>query len=388
MDFSFTKDQEMIRSSVREFLKKECPKEKIRELKGGEKGFDPKVWKKMVRLGFLGLVIPEEYGGTEGNIFDLVIFMEEAGSNILPAPYFSTVCLCSMVLLAYGTDEQKEKYLPKIVNKGAIWSLAIKEASDSYEMGDISLSADLRGDRYVLNGEKLFVPYANSADYLLVAARTDDVEAVEGGITLFIVDAKSPGLETQIIPTVSHDVRCEVAFNDVEVPSENILGESGRGGAIVDYLLKVGAVLKSAEVSGSSKAVLDITTRYARQRVQFEKPIGSFQALQHRLVEHMGEVEGLKNLVYEAADTIAAGNPSRRLCSMAKLKANQVHHRVCHEGVIIHGAIGWTDEMDIGQYHLQTKAFENDCGTSELHIERIAAEFEDNYVPEFLSLEG
>ncbi|MBW1828934.1 MAG: acyl-CoA/acyl-ACP dehydrogenase, partial [Deltaproteobacteria bacterium] len=180
MDFSFTKDQEMIRSSVREFLKKECPKDKIRELKGGEKGFDPKVWKKMVRLGFLGLVIPEEYGGTEGDIFDLVIFMEEAGRNILPAPYFSTVCLCSMALLEYGTDEQKKKYLPKIVNKGAIWSLAIKEASDSYDMEDIRLRADLQGGGYVLNGEKLFVPYANSADYLLVVARTDDVDAAGG----------------------------------------------------------------------------------------------------------------------------------------------------------------------------------------------------------------
>jgi alkylation response protein AidB-like acyl-CoA dehydrogenase len=387
MDFAFSKDQELIRSSVREFLKKECPKDSVRELKGSEKGYDPKVWKKMVKLGFQGLVIPEEYGGTEGELYDLVIFMEEAGRNVFPSPYFSTVCLCSMPLMEYATAEQKKKYLPKIAAKGAIWSLALKEETDSFESGDIRLRADLQGDEYVLNGKKLFVPYANSADHLLVVARTAD-EAGEAGITVFIVDCKSAGLEIEIIPTVSHDTRCEVRFNDVKVPGADILGEQGRGWQIVDYILKAGALLKSAEISGSAQAVLDITTRYARERHQFDKPIGSFQSIQHRLVDHLCDIDGLKNLVYEAAETINSGNPSKRLCSMAKLKANQVHHRVCHEGIIIHGAIGWTEEMDIGQYHLQTKEFENDCGTSEVHAERIAEEFEENYEPEFLCNES
>jgi len=384
MDFAFTKDQELIRSSVREFLKKECPKDRIRELKGDEKGYDPKVWKKMVKLGFQGLVIPEEYGGTEGEFHDLVIFMEEAGRNILPSPFFSTVCLCSLALLAYGNADQKKKYLPKIANKGAIWSLAIKEESDSYDASDIKLRAELQGDSSVLDGKKLFVPYANSADHLLVVARTSDDKSGKTGLTVFIVDGKSPGLETEIIPTVSHDTRCEVRFNGVTVPKENVLGEKGRGWEIVDDILKAGAVLKSAEISGSAQAVMDITIRYARERHQFDKPIGAFQSIQHRLVEHACEIDGLKNLVYTAADSVNTGNPSKLLCSMAKLKANQVHHRVCHEGIIIHGAIGWTDEMDIGQYHLQTKAFENDCGTTEDHLERIASELEDNYEPEFL----
>jgi len=385
MDFSFSKDQELIRSSVREFLKKECPKDSIRELKGDEKGYDPKTWKKMVKLGFQGLVIPEEYGGTEGEFFDLVIFMEEAGRNILPAPFFSTVCLCAMPLMEFATKEQKKKYLPKIATKGAIWSLALKEEADGCEPEDIRLRAYIQDDVYVLNGKKLFVPYANSADHLLVVARTADDET---GISVFIVDRKSAGLEIEIIPTVSHDTRCEVRFSDVKATKEDILGEPGRGWEIIDYILKVGAVLKSAEISGSAQAVVDITTRYARERVQFDKPIGSFQSIQHRLVDHLCDIDGLKNLVYEAAETINLGNPSKRLCSMAKLKANQVHHRVCHEGVIIHGAIGWTEEMDIGQYHLQTKAFENDCGTSEIHAERIAEEFEENYEPDFLSIIG
>jgi len=293
-----------------------------------------------------------------------------------------------MPLLEFATTQQKKKYLPKIANKGAIWSLAIKEGSDSYEAGDIKLRADLKDDGYVLNGTKLFVPYANSADHLLVVARIDDDKAADGGITVFIVDGKSAGLKIETIPTVSHDTRCEVQFNDVKVSKENILGEPGKGWEIVDYILKVGAVLKSAEVSGSAQAVVDITVRYAREREQFDKPIGSFQAIQHRLVDHMCEIDGLKNLVYEAADTVNSENPSKLLCSMAKLKANQVHHRVCHEGIVIHGAIGWTDEMDIGQYHLQTKAFENDCGSSEVHTERIAEELENNYEPEFLSVEA
>jgi alkylation response protein AidB-like acyl-CoA dehydrogenase len=324
----------------------------------------------------------------EGEFFEMVIFMEEAGRNILPAPYFSTVCLCAPLLLKYGTAEQKKRYLPSIANRGTIWSLAIDEEADNYEPEGIKLGADLQDREYILNGTKLFVPYANSADHFLVVARTNSDEASEAGITVFIVDAKNVRLDIEVIPTVAHDTRCEVRFNDIRVPEENILGELGKGWEMVDYILETGAVLKSAEVSGSAHAVVDLATRYASQRIQFDKPIGSFQAIQHRLVDHVCDIDGLKNLVYEAAETINSGNPSRLLCSMAKLKANQVHHRVCHEGIIIHGAIGWTEEMDIGQYHLQTKAFENDCGSSQVHAERIATEFEHNYEPDFLKMEA
>ena len=181
MDFGFSKDQELIRKSAREFFEKECPKDKVRELKSDPKGYDPKMWKKMAQLGFMGLALPEAYGGTEGEFIDLMIFMEEMGRNIVPCPYFATVCMCAPALLAFGSDDQKKTYLPKIAEKGEIWSFALNEEKVSHEADDIKLTAVLENDEYVLNGTKLFVPYANAVKYLLVAARTTDSENPKEG---------------------------------------------------------------------------------------------------------------------------------------------------------------------------------------------------------------
>ena len=173
MDLGFSKDQVLIRKSAREFFQKECSKEKVRELKRDEKGYDPGMWKKMVNLGFIGLVIPEEYHGTEGDFIELMILMEEIGRNIVPSPFFTTVCQCAPAIQKYGTDAQKKRILPRIAEKGAIWSYAINEEEADYRASDIQLGAIAEGDGFVLNGTKLFVPYAKAANQLLVVGRTD-----------------------------------------------------------------------------------------------------------------------------------------------------------------------------------------------------------------------
>jgi len=385
MDFGFSKDQDLIRKSAREFIEKECPKEKVRELKQDKKGFDTKIWKKMANLGFMGLVIAEEYHGTEGDFLDLMIFMEEIGRNIFPCPFFITVCQCAPAIEEFGTAAQKKNILPKIAEKGEIWSYAINEDKADYEASDIQLSAVAKGDGYVLNGTKLFVPYANSAKKILVVGRTTQSDNPEEGITLFIVDANSDGVEIEEIPTAAKDMKCEVRFNNVTVLKDDVLGEIDKGWDIVDYVLQYGAVLKSAEMSGGTQAALDIANKYAKERFQFGKPIGSFQSLQHRLVKMLTEVDGLKNLVYEAAWNIDEGTPNKMLNSMVKVKANNVYHRVCFDAVYIHGAIGWTEEMDISLYLLRAKANENDCGGTNFHRERIAKELE-SYEPDFLAM--
>ncbi len=385
MDFGFSKDQDLIRKSAREFIEKECPKEKVRELKQDKKGFDTKIWKKMANLGFMGLVIAEEYHGTEGDFLDLMIFMEEIGRNIFPCPFFITVCQCAPAIEEFGTAAQKKNILPKIAEKGEIWSYAVNEDKADYEASDIQLSAVAKGDGYVLNGTKLFVPYANSAKKILVVGRTTQSDNPEEGITLFIVDANSDGVEIEEIPTAAKDMKCEVRFNNVTVSRDDVLGEIDKGWAIVDYVLQYGAVLKSAEMSGGTQAALDIANKYAKERFQFGKPIGSFQSLQHRLVKMLTEVDGLKNLVYEAAWNIDEGTPNKMLNSMVKVKANNVYHRVCFDAVYIHGAIGWTEEMDISLYLLRAKANENDCGGTNFHRERIAKELE-SYEPDFLAM--
>jgi len=387
MDFEFSKDQKLIRQSAKEFFEKECPKERTRELMADKKGYDPKMWKKMTQLGFVGLIIPEEYGGTEGQFIELAIFMEEMGRNIVPGPFSTTVCLCAPAIQEFGSNAQKRNILPGIAEKGDIWSLALNEKRTDYEAADIQLMAAGQGDGFVLNGTKLFAPYANAAKHLLVPARTATQTAPEDGITVFMVDAQSPGIEIEEIPTAAPGVKCEVRFNDVSIAGENILGALNRGWGVVEHIIHQGAVLKSAEMAGGTQAALDLAVNYAKERVQFDRPIGSFQVIQHKLVNMFSEVESLRHQVYEAAWNISAGRPLGALASMAKVKANAVYHRVCFDAVVIHGAIGWTAEMDVSLYLLRAKDLENDCGGSDFHKERIARELEKTE-PEFLRMEA
>ena len=374
MDFAFTKDQELIRKSAREFFDKECPKDKVRELKESDMGYDPKMWKKMAELGFLGLMIPEEYGGTEGEFIDLMIFLEEIGRNIVPSPFFTSVVLCSLPILQFGSQKQKERFLPEIVERGKIWTFAQVEKMGDNSASDIKLKATLEGGEYVLNGMKRFVPYANVADMLMVAARTEEADKPEEGITLFYLDAKSDGITTELIPTAARDMRCEVKFNNVRVPAENILGPLNDGWNVIDRVLQYAAILKAAEMSGGALSALNLTIKYVKDRHQFNKPIGSLQAIQHKLVELTTDIEGLRFLVHQAAWKINIGEPSGKLISMAKIKANAVYHNMGYFGIFFHGAIGWTEEMDIGLYHVRTRANVVDGGDTDFHYNLLAHE--------------
>ena len=375
MDLGFSKDQRMIRTSVREFLEMECPSDKVRELEEDEKGYDPGMWQMMAELGWMGIILPEEYDGTEGNFIDLMIVIEEMGRKLLPSPFFSTIALCSLPLMEYGNSEQKERFLPGIAAGEQIWTLALTESSATHRPSDIKLNATLKGEEYLLSGTKVFVPYAHVADYLLVIGKDED------GFTMFIVDTKTQGMKTEVIPTTAHDKQCEVTFDDVKVPARNILGEAGGGWDIVSFILQRGTVLKCAEMVGGAQAALEITNDYAKKRIQFDRPIGSFQAVQHKLAEMFIDVEGLRYLIYEAACGISNRSPSDLLISIAKAKANEVYQRTCIDSIKVHGAIGFTREQDIGLYHLRTKAWEFALGDSNFHRERIATELEHYQAP-------
>ncbi len=382
MDFAFTRGQELIRKSVREFFEKECPKDKVRELKEDAKGYDAKMWNKMTRLGFMGLVVPEEYGGTGGEFIDLMIFMEETGRIIVPSPFYASVVLCSLPILRYGREEQKQKILPGLVEKGEIWTYAQSEEKADGTTADIQLAASSAGDEYILNGTKLFVPYANVAHKLLVVARTNKTEISTDGITLFYLDMKSQGLDVEIMPTTARDMRCQLKFDNVKVPAKNILGELHKGWNVVDYILQNAAVLKAAEMSGGAQAALDLTVKYTQERKQFKKAIGSLQAIQHKLVEMLTDIEGLKFLVQQAAWRISNGDPSRKLNSMVKIKANTVYHNMGYFGIFFHGAIGWTEEMDVGLYHIRSRANISDGGETDFHYNLLADEL-GNQQPTF-----
>jgi len=370
MDFKLSEDQEMLRSLARDFLIKECPKARVRELEGDEKGYEPQMWKRMAELGWLGLVFPENYGGAGATFLDLVLLMEEIGRNILPGPFFSTI-VCALPILEYGNEEQKAKFLPEIAGGEAIWALAVIEASGNYKASETKTSARVEDEQYLLSGTKLFVPNANIANHLLVAAQTGEGDK---GITMFIVDASSPGVEVEIIPTIAEDKQCQVIFSNVKVPKGNILGDVGEGWNIVEFILDRAAILKCAEISGGCQAVVEMTNAYAKDRVQFDKPIGSFQAIQHRLVDMFVNVEGLQYLVYQAAWEISAGSPSRLHISLVKAKASEVYQQTCLDAIRIHGATGFTKEHDVGLYFRRVKAAEFAMGDTDLWRERVAVE--------------
>jgi alkylation response protein AidB-like acyl-CoA dehydrogenase len=375
MDFSLTSDQEMIKDSARKFIENECPKEVVRELNRSEKGYDPQMWRNMAELGWMGLALPEEYGGVGAGMIELALVMEEMGRGLLPGPFFTTIAACAFPILAFGTGEQKEKYLPPMVAGETIWSLALTEDTGTSEASGIRMPARLDGNVYLLDGNKLFVPYAQVAESILGIARTNEGANPQEGITVFVVDAKSKGLEVDILHTTAGDKQCEVRFSGVSVPTSNILGEPDRGWPIVELILQRTALLRSAEMLGGAQAVLEMTTDYAKQRIQFGAAIGSFQAVQHNLVDLFNEIQGLRYLVYESAWRIDAGVPAlpaAPLISMAKAKANKVYERTCIDCMKLHGAIGFTEELDIGLYHLRTRANMALGGDTRFHLDQIA----------------
>ncbi|MBM3118025.1 MAG: acyl-CoA dehydrogenase [Chloroflexi bacterium] len=374
MDFGFTEEQEMLRTMARDFLANECPKSKVRELDKDEKGYDPKMWRSMAELGWMGLVLPEEHGGTEANFVDLVVLMEEMGRNIVPSPFFSTIALCALPILEFGTTEQKSKFLPQIARGETIWTLALMEPSASYEASEISLSAHSDGDDYVLEGEKIFVSDTHVANYILVVARSGKGKTPQTGITIFIVDAKSPALRIEKIPTMAGDRQFQVIFDKVKVSKNDILGDAGKGWEVVDFILQRAAVLKCAEIAGACQAVLDMTSAYAKERIQFDRPIGSFQAVQQKLADMLIDVEAIQYLVYQAACGISEGKPSQLQISVAKAKASEAYEKICIDGITAHGAIGFTWDHDIGLYYRRVKAAEFTAGDVDSHREKIAAE--------------
>lgn len=374
MDLGLSEEQEMLKTSARDFLQKECPKKLVKQLDESDEGYSPELWRKMAQLGWLGLLFPEEYGGSGGSFLDLVVLLEEMGYNILPGPFFSTVVLGGSPILAAGNEEQKKELLPNIANGEAILTLALSEPSVRYDAAAVKATADARNGEYVINGTKLFVPDANVADFLLVVARTRETANPEGGITVFLVDAKSPGLKTTLLKTLARDKQCEVVFEDVSVPKENILGELDRGWPTVQDILQKATVAKCAEMVGGAQAALDMAVAYAKERVQFNRPIGSFQAIQHYCANMVSDVDGSRFVTYKAAWKVSEGLPATMDVAVAKAWTSGAYGRVTLLAHQIFGAIGFTMDHDLHLYYRRAKASEMMFGDGAYHRAIVARE--------------
>jgi alkylation response protein AidB-like acyl-CoA dehydrogenase len=371
MDLGLDEQQEMLKNFARDFLEKECPESLVRQMEEDEKGYSPELWSKMAEQGWMGLVIPENYGGTGMTICELVVLLEEFGRALVPGPFISTVVLGATPIIEAGTDAQKQEFLPKIADGKLILTLALTEPSAKWSADGVTLEAKKDGDNYVLNGTKLFVPDAHVTDYMVVVARTGGKG--EDGITLFIVDSKTPGISFEQLKTIAADKQAEVKFENVKVPAANILGAEGKGWPIVEKTSKLATIAACAYLVGLSQMDFDVTLNYAKERVQFGRPIGSFQAIQHKLADAVIDVDGSRFITYKAAWSTAEGEDDADLMiSMAKAWASDASRRVVAHGQQIHGGIGFTKEYKIQLYFRRQKWQELMWGDADYHREKVA----------------
>jgi len=373
MDFGFSEEQEMLRSSARDFLAKEAPMTYVRKMMEDEVGFTGDLWRKMADLGWMGLILPEQYGGSGLDFVDLIVVLEEMGRVVLPGPFFSTVVLGCVALLEGGSDALKQALLPKLASGDLKVTLAQLEPSGRWDADGIQLAAKADGGGFVLTGTKLFVPDAHVADEMVVAARTPGSKGRDG-ISLFLVDARAAGITTTQLKTMDQTRKlAEVVLKDVRVPADRVLGKVGGGWALLDRIVDRGKVGLCAEMCGGAQRVLEMSVDYAKVREQFGKPIGSFQAIQHKCANMLVEVESSKSVTYYAAWAVANDVAEAPLAAaMAKAYCSDAYRHVSGEGIQIHGGIGFTWEHDMHIYFKRAKSSEVTFGDATWNRELVA----------------
>jgi len=373
MDFGLSEQQVMLKTSARDFLDKECPKRLVRQMIDDERGYSPELWKKMAELGWQALVIPEEFGGVGSSFLDLAVLLEEMGRALVPGPFVSTIVHCARPIAGFGTDEQKRRLLPAIAGGDLIMTMALAEAEGGLEASDIATAARNSGGGFVINGRKMFVPDAHVADYFLCVTRTSGGSADSEGISVFLIDAKAPGISIRKLRTISGEKLCEVVFSDAMVPTSALLGEVDGGWPIVSRILEEAQVAESAWMTGGARWVLETSVQYACTRVQFGVPIGSFQAIQHKCADMAVEVEGATSAMYYAAWAVAENDTQMPMAaSVAKAWCSDTFKHAAINGIQIHGGIGYTWDHDMHLYLKRAKASEVAFGDADYHRDRVA----------------
>ena len=389
MDFSLSEEQEMLKTMARDFLEKECPESLVREMEEDDDGYSPEVWRKIADLGWLGLVYPEKYGGTGGSILDLAVLYEEMGGAMFSSPHLSTVVLCGLTILAAGSEEQKVDMLPRITSGDLILSLALTEPESSWDdkawdAEGVTTSATPDGDDYIIDGIKLFVHDAHIADYLLCVTRTKDGTKPEDGITLFLVDARSPGISCTLLKTIAgNNKQSEVVFNKVRVPKKNVIGELNGGWSPLVKSMQVGAVMLCAEMVGAGQRIMGLAVDYAKTRIQFDMPIGINQFVQEHVVQLVCDVDGSRWLTYLAAWRLSEGLPSELEVAIAKAWTSDAHERACWRTHQVLAGVGSTEALGVMPiYTRRGNTAQFYLGDTSYHLKKAADELETLPPPE------
>lgn len=374
MDFSFTEEQAMLKEAARSFLEKECPKEIQRGILQSEKGYSPGMWRDMAALGWQGLYIPEEYGGTGGKFTDVIILLEEMGRVILPGPFFASVILGGICIMEAGSEEQKRGYLPRIASGDKLFTLALTEPGGCYQADAISTGAVRHKDGYLINGVKLYVPDAGISDYMICIARTNDKAPPEKGTTAFIVDVESQGITCNELKTIARDKQYEVVFKNVAVPEASILGKPDQGWAVVEKVLLKAYIAQCAQMVGGFERVLEMAVSHVKERKQGNRIIGAYQSIQHICSDMAVDLDISRFLTYEAAWKVDQGLPFAREASMAKAWVSQAYWQATISGQQLLGGAGYLEDPDMGLFSRRAKSQEVTYGDAEFHREKIAQE--------------
>ena len=376
MSLVLNEDQVMLQESARAFCREQAPVAVLRQTRDSNNpdGYPQALWQAMAGLGWAGMTIPEEFGGFEFGYSGLGIVLEETGRTLVPTPLVSTVLLSATAINLAGSSAQKSELLPQIAAGELLIAFALEEGP-LHRPAHIAMTAQKTTDGYILNGSKQFVLDANVADKLLVVARTAG-EAVEtDGISLFIVDAATPGIHVQKLKMVDSRNAANVRFEQVSVPASALLGAEGQAARLLERTLDIGRIGVAAEMLGGVQEVFERTVEYLQQRTQFGVQIGAFQALQHRAAIMYSEIELCRSLVRKALFELDRGDAAEDipgLASMCKAKLSEVYELVSNEGVQMHGGIGMTDEFDIGFYLKRARVAQQLLGDAGFHRERYA----------------
>jgi alkylation response protein AidB-like acyl-CoA dehydrogenase len=374
MALVLTEEQGMLRDSARAFLADNAPVSQLRQLrdKRDTDGFSRTLWKQFAEMGFTGVLIPETFGGLGLGLVEAGVVMEEIGRNLSATPFLASSVVAATALLRAGNDAQKQATLPKMASGDLIATLAVDETT-KHQPKNVVLKAAKAGSGYTLNGVKTFVVDGHVADLLIVAARTSGAAGEVAGITLFLVERKTAGVEVERVFNVDAHNAARISFNNVAVADSAVLGAVGEGWAALDAALSAGRAAAAAEMLGLADEAFGRTVAYLKERQQFNKIIGEFQALQHRVAHLYCEIEFTRSAVLKALQGHDEASPTAAgLASVAKAKAGTTATLAVQEGVQLHGGMGMTDEFEMGFFMKRARVLQELYGDANFHADLLA----------------
>ena len=374
MALVLTEEQSMLRDSARGLISDKAPVSHLRGLRDSKDvtGFSRELWKAFAEMGFSGLLVPENFGGSGLGCVEAGVVMEEIGRTLMPSPFLATAVLAASVLTRGGSDAQKAAHLPKIADGSLLAALAIDEGVKHRPL-QIKLQAVRSGNGFKLSGAKAFVVDGHTADLLIVAARTGGAAGERNGLTLFLVDPKAKGIAVERTAMVDSHNAARIEFDNVEVNADSVLGEVDQGGALLEGVLNIGRGVVASEMVGLSEEVFGRTVTYLKERKQFGKLIGEFQALQHRAAQLYIDIEITRSAVLKALQTLDGDfDKATAAVAVAKARAGTTATLAVQEGVQMHGGMGMTDQFDIGFFMKRARVCQELFGDSNYHADQLA----------------